>query len=382
MEAVGTRVAKRFGGVLYRGTVDAYDVQAGYWHVAYDDGDEEEMDEGELEEARWAAVADDGKAGAGRPPKGYKRLGFTAFVAARQAILEARRRQLPREQWTGDFVLQRARFCNINRADDATTAELLGELRAHPQWSLRERVLLCAALRFTGSRRGEAAGLAALVEAGRDAAQKAGARKKTPLCAALAANEVRCGAGTYQLSLNRKQVASVIEAMATAVVARVNERGPFADVLEASDAVADLMTVGKGRKAKRPQFSANETAKDFGYLAGCGIMEKSAHHRCRLGPGAKKGLALVRLRDTDLADCSEEDAVRKLRTKLHACKAGPSLTWVAAIDVEQALCEFAKYEAYCTSGISAGKRFAPHQLPCAGVGRGGAPACKRRRAAR
>ena len=68
---------------------------------------------------------------------------------------------------------------------------------------------------------------------------------------------MRCGSGTYQLSLNRAQVASRIDGMATAVVARINSAaGLFADVLDASDFVAELMTV-----AKRPQFSANETAR-------------------------------------------------------------------------------------------------------------------------
>ena len=45
--------------------------------------------------------------------------------------------------------------------------ELLAQLEAHPAWRLRERVLLAAALRFTSSRRAEAAVLAELVEAGR-----------------------------------------------------------------------------------------------------------------------------------------------------------------------------------------------------------------------
>ena len=144
-------------------------------------------------------------------------------------------------------------------------------MRDRPEWGLRERVLLCAALRFTGSRRHEVAALAALIEAGRAATSEvkpaptahaqgpAKARQAldiTPLCAALAAGEVRCGTGTYQLSLNRGQVASCIEEMASAVVARVRSEGLFADVLEASDCVATLMTVGK-----RPQFSANETVR-------------------------------------------------------------------------------------------------------------------------
>lgn len=285
-------------------------------------------------------------AGGWRPPKDYAQMGFADFVVARQRVLENRRASLPREQWTDDLVLLRARFCNIDRRDDFVTAELLAENRARPTWGLRERVLLAAALRFTGSRRGEAATIAALIEAGAQLKD----RDATPLRAALAADEIKCGAGTYQLSLNRRQVASKIEEMAQAVVPRIEASGPFADVLEASDCVAELMTVGK-----RPQFSANETAKDFAYVDG--MMHASSAHRCRLGPGAKKGLTLVRaLQRSELSGSSDEAAVEKLRGTLRARK---GLAWVEAIDVEQALCEFSKYEAYCSGGVSASKAFAP-----------------------
>ena len=172
----------------------------------------------------------------------------------------------------------------------------------------------------------------------------------TPLRAALAGGEVRCGSGTYQLSLNRCQVASRIEQMAEAVVARVDSAGPFADVLEASDCVAELMTVGK-----RPQFSANETAKDFAYVDG--LMQPASHHRCRLGPGARKGLSLVRaFPKAEIAAMDDEEAVSWLRTAL---RRQPSLAWVEAIDVEQALCEFSKYHSYCTNGISPAKLWRP-----------------------
>ena len=53
---------------------------------------------------------------------------------------------------------------------------------------------------------------------------------------------------------------------------------------------------------------------------------------------------------------SDEEAVGSLRTALRRL---PSLTWVESIDVEQALCEYSKYDAYCTGGISAAKRFVP-----------------------
>ena len=51
---------------------------------------------------------------------------------------------------------------------------------------------------------------------------------------------------------------------------------------------------------------------------------------------------------------SVDDAVHALRAEL---RAAAGLGWVETIDVEQALCEFAKYVAYCTTGISASKRY-------------------------
>ena len=121
-----------------------------------------------------------------RPPASYVRLSFVEFVVARQQLLLSRRADknkrdqqsggaatgagsgFPHCHWTSDCVLQRARFCNIDRKDDAVTAELVVQLQRHTlaklppsqRWGLRECVLLCAALRFTGSRRGEAAVLA------------------------------------------------------------------------------------------------------------------------------------------------------------------------------------------------------------------------------
>ena len=86
-------------------------------------------------------------------------------------------------------------------------------------------------------------------------------------------------------------------------------------------------------------------------------MHATSHHRCRLGPGARKGLALVRAREgATLAGLDDEAAVARLRAAMRA-RAG--LGWVEAIDVEQALCEFSKYDAYCCGGVSAAKRFKP-----------------------
>lgn len=286
--------------------------------------------------------------------KTYAKMGFVDFVEARQGVLLKRREGLPREQWTHDPILSSAKFCNIDRRDDAVTAEFLDAIRSHAHsWGLAEKILLALALRFSGSRRGEASHLANLIDSGLEIKDH---KKTTPLRAAFEADEVRCGTGTYQLSLNRRQVATVIEKTAAAVVSRVQADGPFTDVLEASDFVAEAMTVGK-----RPQFSANETAKDFAYVDG--LMQPASHHRCKLGPGAKKGLSLVRATEGEalaIAGSTEEESVEALRAALRLI---PSLAFVETIDVEQALCEYSKYEAYCTGGISVGKRFEPRAEP-------------------
>jgi hypothetical protein len=243
------------------------------------------------------------RAGATSSSKHEVRLNFCTFTCARQEVLLARRAGKPQSAWTADPVLATARFCNIDRRDDAVTAELLAALKERPQWTLRQRILLAAGLRFTGSRRGETSAIAALID---DDADEASA-----LCQALEAENIKCGAGTYQLSLNRKQVAARIQAMSGMVVERVRKSGPFADVLEASDFVADCMTHGK-----RPQFSANETAKDFAYIPG--LMQPSAPLRCRLGPGARKGLALVRAADATLRKARDEAAIELLVERLRA----------------------------------------------------------------
>ena len=72
--------------------------------------------------------------------KSYQKLKFVAFCAARQAVLLNRRDGLPRAEWTNDRILARARFCNIDRRDDAVTAELTAAISAHSHWGLREKV--------------------------------------------------------------------------------------------------------------------------------------------------------------------------------------------------------------------------------------------------
>ena len=85
-------------------------------------------------------------------------------------------------------------------------------------------------------------------------------------------------------------------------------------------------------------------------------MHPASHHRCRLGPGANKGLLLVRPTERQgSGHCRTQrrgdggDAARSRATS--------TLDWVETI------CECSKYEAYMYSkpgGISANKTFAPH----------------------
>ena len=42
---------------------------------------------------------------------------------------------------------------------------------------------------------------------------------------------------------------------------------------------------------------------------------------------------------------------------LEELRNAPSLAWARTIDVEQALCEFAKYESYKANGASSRKRY-------------------------
>ena len=161
---------------------------------------------------------------------------------------------------------------------------------------------------------------------------------------ALRDNAVACGSGTYQVTLSRQEIASKIGGLADEVVERVRGTGPFADVHSAAEFVADQMTC-----SRRPQFSANETAKDFAYWPG--LLAEHAAERCHLGPGARAGLAHVRARSAALPGDPEE-AVAALRACLRA-RHPDLLGWVRAIDIEQALCEFAKYVRYTENGISA-----------------------------
>lgn len=151
---------------------------------------------------------------------------FTVFVLERQAVHVRRQRGLPRVKWTSDPILQHARFCCIDRRDDAVTKELLSQL---PKLiSRRQRILLAASLRFTSSRRGAAAELCCLVVAGGKPGQP------SALVDALRENRVACGTGTYQMTLNRQQIAARVEQLASEVDSHVAEVGPLETVLSAT----------------------------------------------------------------------------------------------------------------------------------------------------
>ena len=83
-----------------------------------------------------------------RPPKTFRPMKFAAFVRERQKILQSRKNG-KRGPFTRDWVLQRGRFCNIDRRDDRGTKSLL---RCARNLDAYEKVLLTLAYRFTQSR--------------------------------------------------------------------------------------------------------------------------------------------------------------------------------------------------------------------------------------
>ena len=99
------------------------------------------------------------------------------------------------------------------------------------------------------------------------------------LCSAILKEAELTGERDDQRILNSLVAHDGRRGVDTVVVDRGAAEGAFADVQEASDVVAAHMTVGI-----RPQFSANETAKDFAYVPG--LLSEHAPTRCRLGPGA------------------------------------------------------------------------------------------------
>jgi hypothetical protein len=218
------------------------------------------------------------------PPSGYRRLEFVEFVVERQRVLERRRAGLPPAEWTSDAVLGLAKFCCIDRRDDAVTCELLMAVQARPTWCTERKALLCAALRFTISRRGEAEKMAALIDLDWAGASKA-------LEQALCDGSIRCGVGTYQMCLSRAQVSTKLRPMARSLIDRLRKQGKLGSIACLSDFLADAMAHRSKNGTKRPQFSANETAKDLAYF---GCVAADGDPLCHLGPGARKGMALVR----------------------------------------------------------------------------------------
>ena len=270
--AIGATVKKHFPGHgTHTGFVTSHNARQGWWHVKYEDGDEEDLSAKEI--APWLVEDAPRDRKKRRVTKGQRSpfLSFTEFVVERQAVLERRKRNHPRDQWTRNEILRTGRFCNIDRKDDFVTRELIACLKSalgpNDAGLPRRRVLLAIALRFTSSRRGEAANISRLVceRPPRQKPPRKTPRQRTALEAALLAKppRVKCGCGTYQMTLSREELAKKIEAAADAVLERVATLGAFKDVSAAAEFVAKQMTVRRRTGLTRPQFSANETACPF-----------------------------------------------------------------------------------------------------------------------
>ena len=80
---IGQRVARRFGGLPFHGTVDGYD--APWWHVTYDDGDEQEMGVTELRAAMDSFSRADNKYGSRMSSLGG--VGGKQFIGKRVATM-------------------------------------------------------------------------------------------------------------------------------------------------------------------------------------------------------------------------------------------------------------------------------------------------------
>eukprot|EP01079_Euglenida_sp_SAG-EU17-18_P008001 gene8001-1427_t len=306
-------------------------------------------------------------------------------------VARRRRQGLPRAAWTEDPVLRSCRFCCIDRRDDYVTRELLVEWEKWPAWGIFEKVLLSASLRFTSSRRGAASTLAAPIASntcGYKASTKRGKAIWSPMSEALAGHEggsVACGAGTYQMTLSRAELSTRLEPCARQLAEHVAQVGPFPSLPSATEFIALRMRNNRfGRylaqltfggallpgllsiaiQRSLPRFSSAETAKDLAYLPGV-LATGAGTAGCIMGPGARKGLALCRAWGAGTLPAKDGPAMETLLGHLwqHGChqkQAGP-LKWMHLIDVEQALCEFAKYERYLTCSVGKGARFQPAQ---------------------
>uniref|UniRef100_A0A7S4UWG9 5-hmdU DNA kinase helical domain-containing protein n=1 Tax=Alexandrium monilatum TaxID=311494 RepID=A0A7S4UWG9_9DINO len=302
-------------------------------------------------------------------------LGFADFVLERLAVLQRREAGEP-PPWSADRVLQLGAFCNIDRRDDRVTRELLSEIETRGsdpkcKWQRADYVTLVAVLRFTGSRRGEAATIASLIDKDRPTGNPLTGRARRPLALEKALRSksggVRGGNGAYQVTLSFTDLASLVWRMATAVDTQVAQVGPFADVKKAADFVKALMTPPRSKRTatpRAPAFSSTETAKDFEYLPDrFSVLCPQAEQQCHLGPGARKGIAIVRRLDRKLLPkalvsgrkSSDDTTLSELSKVL--IKRHEELRGMRPIDIEQALCEYAKYHRYRDKGIGPKKRF-------------------------
>mmetsp|Transcript_35187 Transcript_35187/g.109554 ORF Transcript_35187/g.109554 Transcript_35187/m.109554 type:complete len:410 (-) Transcript_35187:47-1276(-) len=297
-------------------------------------------------------------------------LSFADFVAERVKILR-RRHSGEAPPWSADTVLQQAAFCNIDRKEDFVTRELLAEMDrrgANPEctWQRPDYIALVAVLRFTGSRRGEAATIASLIDKDRspECPKTTRTRRLRALEQALRSRGVRGGNGAYQITISQLHLAEALWRMCTAVDVQVKSAGPFADVKQAATFLKALMTTPEaedGTRGRAPSFSSTETAKDFEYFPErFAVLCPHSGKRCHLGPGARKGLTQLRKHEGELLPrkrMSEEATFATLSNALKTRHA--ELSWMQPIDVEQALCEYAKYVRYRVIGISPKKRFHP-----------------------
>ena len=224
-----------------------------------------------------------------------------------------------------------------------------------------QKVQLIIALRFTSSRRGNVSNFAQMILDGTlvDKLKFDGDDGSHP---------IKCGQA-YQQSDTRWATGEKLEGAALAVLDRVDTHGPLETVSAAAAVIKEKTATEKGQR----KFSSTEAAKDLAYLPG--FLAADASKLCELGPGALKGLASVRKKAKVAAKPAPKGAnafasmvarASPLPSDNHACCSrllkdlhalGPELKWMEMIDVEQALCEFEKYNKYIKKGF--GKKAFP-----------------------
>ena len=252
-------------------------------------------------------------------PSHFRPLCFHAFVRERFSILKAKKENAPRP-WTADFLLQNGKFCNIDRREDAGTKEFM--LAAHGLSQLN-RVRLSLAYRFTQSRAGNP-----------DLFRQAIVQDSLPNAI------VKCTCGlAYQAQLSRPELACTIDATAAAIMAKA----PFGSLNQCA-AFIEVQIIKHLTRTDRPRFHSTEVAKDLCYWEG--FIAHGGQNVCGLGPGARKGLTFVK---------QERSRRGKKVTSEHLAEE----LEIEQKDVEQALCEFAKYQIYLLEGISSSKLYVP-----------------------